>query len=76
MFFYVDVILSGVDSNTASLSTEDILCQVLIPDMLCATIVLQSDAAATIISLLVIVWLLFEGGVNFFESPQTSTTAG
>ena len=64
MFFYVDVILSGVDSNTASRRTEDILCQVLIPDMLCATIVLQSDAAATMFSLLIIVRLLFEGGVR------------
>ena len=30
MFFYVDVIISGVDSNTVSLSTEDILCQVVL----------------------------------------------
>ena len=28
IFFYVDVIISGVDSNTASRLIEDILCQV------------------------------------------------
>ena len=30
MLFYVDVILAGLDSNTVSLSTEDILCQVVL----------------------------------------------
>ena len=30
MFFYVDVILTGLDSNTVSLSTGDILCQVVL----------------------------------------------
>ena len=34
MFFYVYVIIAGVDSNTASRCTEDILCQVLIPSFL------------------------------------------
>ena len=27
MFFYVDVIISGVDANTGSFNTEDIICR-------------------------------------------------
>ena len=83
MFFYVYVIIAGVDSNTASRCTEDILCQVLMPSFhsnfrygLFTTIVIQLDAAATIFSLLVIVRLLFEGRVNFFGGLQTLTMAG
>ena len=41
VLLFVDVILAGLDSNTVSLSTEDILCQVVLDHGLCILCFIQ-----------------------------------
>ena len=40
------------------------------------TVFLRSDTMATIYFTAHFVWLVFKGGIYFFGSPETSTTAG